>query len=92
VRPFGLPRGRWIIPCLLSLLWVSPAAAHDWNGIAIDKAGCLYVVDAEDGQVWKVSPAGKVEVYRKGAAGAEECDHAHHLAIDETGALYIPSG
>jgi hypothetical protein len=61
--------GLW---CLF--LTGSPGAlAHDWNGIAMDRAGNLYVVDAEDGQIWKVSPAGKAEVYRKGAARGQEC-------------------
>jgi hypothetical protein len=60
--------------------------------MAIDKAGNIFVVDADDGQVWKVSPAGKVEAYRKGATRGETCDHAHHLAIDAHDLLYIPSG
>ena len=92
MRIYQRPRACWTVSWFLLLIFVSGAWAHDWNGITIDKAGNLYVVDAEDGQVWKVSPAGKDEVYRKGAAPGKGCDHAHHLAIDADGLLYIPSG
>jgi len=68
------------------------AAAHDWNGLAIDPAGRVYAVDAEDGQVWRVAPDGKVAVYVPGAALDEDCYHFHHLALDGEGVLWLPSG
>ena len=60
--------------------------------VAIDAKGNLYVVDAEDGQVWRIGPDGKTAVHVKGATDAETCRHTHHLAIGDDGTLWLPSG
>jgi len=77
---------------LLALLAASPAAAHDWNGIAVDAKDQIYVVDAEDGQVWRIDSQGKVTVHVKGEESLKTCRHTHHLAIDKDGVLWLPSG
>ena len=82
---------RLIPACLLSVLLVGAAPAHDWNGIAIDSSGRLYVVDAEDGQLWRVSPDGKSTVFVPGSRG-RELKHPHHLAPDATNTLWLASG
>ncbi len=81
------------LPLILAvILWTGTARAHDWNGIAVDARDNVFVVDAEDGQVWRIDPKGKVAVHLPGARIDEPCAHTHHLAIDEEGALWLPSG
>jgi sugar lactone lactonase YvrE len=77
------------IPLLLAL--ATGAAAHDWNGLARDSRGNLFVVDAEDGHVWKVAPDGSVTTFVTSEAGAA-LEHPHHLAIDERDRLWLGSG
>jgi sugar lactone lactonase YvrE len=67
------------------------AHAHDWNGLARDSHGNLFVVDAEDGYVWKVAPDGRATTFVSGDAG-EPLNHPHHLAIDEHDRLWLGSG
>jgi hypothetical protein len=69
----------------------APARAHDWNGIARDSAGNVFVVDAEDGWIWKVTPDGKARGFVTGEAGIA-LNHPHHLAIDELDRLWLGSG
>lgn len=79
---------RRFVPVLLLAL---VAAAHDWNGIARTGDGTLLVVDAEDGQIWKVSPEGNVSVFVAGKK-TKACNHPHHLALDRKGALWLAGG
>jgi len=67
------------------------AFAHDWNGIAIDPRGSIYVVDADSSRIWKVSPDGKVKVHVDVPA-ASALHHPHHLSIDGEGTLWLGSG
>lgn len=76
----------------LTIAPIAPLAAHDWNGLAIDARGNLYVVDAEDGQIWKITPAGTVSVFVKGTPRGQTCHHPHHLAMDPEGLLWFASG
>ncbi|MHC5012197.1 MAG: hypothetical protein ACYTG6_14850 [Planctomycetota bacterium] len=75
----------------LVLLFAVPALAHDWNGIALDASGHVYVIDAEDAQIWKIGPAGEVSVFFPGSEGEPLC-HPHHLAMDADGVLWLASG
>lgn len=75
---------------LLPLL-AAPALGHDWNGMARAPDGSLYVVDAEDGQIWRVSPRGEVSVFVKGE-DARACNHPHHLEMDHRGLLWLAGG
>jgi hypothetical protein len=79
---------RRLVPVLLLAL---AAAAHDWNGMARAGNGALYVIDAEDGQIWKVSAKGAVSVFVAGEK-AKRCNHPHHLALDRKGALWLAGG
>ena len=83
---------RTTLLVFLALLAASPAAAHDWNGIAVDKKDRIYVVDAEDGQVWRIDPQGKIAVHLAGEESRKTCRHTHHLAIDKDSVLWLPSG
>ncbi|MHC4480093.1 MAG: hypothetical protein ACYS1C_03875 [Planctomycetota bacterium] len=65
--------------------------AHDWNGIAGAGDGSLFVVDAEDGQIWMISPNGQVSVFFTGKV-AKCCIHPHHLALDTHGQLWLAGG
>ena len=78
--------------CLVLLLSFGAASAHDWNGIDIDGEGRLYVVDAEDGQVWRIDAAGTVAVHRKGIDERATCPHTHHVVVDAAGNVWLPSG
>ncbi|MCA8961025.1 MAG: hypothetical protein KDC38_10960 [Planctomycetes bacterium] len=77
---------------ILFALLVSPAFGHDANGIAIDAKDQIFVVDAEDGQVWSIDAEGRSRVHLVGITDAKSCRHTHHLAFDETGTLWLPSG
>ncbi len=76
---------------LMVTLWASPSVAHDWNGIAVDSQGSVYVVDADCGQIWKVGPGGTVGVFLS-ASKAKKLEHPHHLAFDQKGMLWLGSG
>jgi len=84
-----------LVPLLLahSLLAAAPrtALAHDWNGLVLDSRGHCFVVDAEDGYVWKVAPDGVASTFVPTAAGVA-MNHPHHLAIDEHDRLWLASG
>lgn len=67
------------------------AAAHDWNGLVADRAGNLFAVDAEDGQVWKIAPDGKVTTLVDGERGSK-LNHPHHLEIDGDDHLWLAGG
>jgi sugar lactone lactonase YvrE len=84
------PPVRTFVPALALFLGAT-AAAHDWNGIARDSAGSVYVVDAEDGHIWRVTPDGKSSTFVGGEAGIA-LNHPHHLAIDEQEQLWLGSG
>jgi sugar lactone lactonase YvrE len=64
---------------------------HDWNGMAIDKSGHLYLVDAEGGEIWKISPSGKVEPFI-GLDKGIRLNHPHHLSVDGDDNLWLASG
>ncbi len=83
---------RQILLVLAIVLGAATTWAHDWNGIAIDARDHVFVVDAEDAQVWRIDPKGKVSVHLAGAKDDEPCPHTHHLAMDEAGVLWLPSG
>ncbi len=74
-----------------AFLLCATAAAHDWNGIARDSAGNVFVVDAEDGWIWKVAPDRRARGFVTGEAGIA-LNHPHHLAIDEQDRLWLGSG
>jgi sugar lactone lactonase YvrE len=67
------------------------ASAHDWNGLAADRAGNLFAVDAEDGHVWKISPDGKASTFVDGERGSK-LNHPHHLEIDSDDHLWLAGG
>jgi hypothetical protein len=83
---------RRLVPLLAVLAIAPPASAHDWPGIAADARDHLYVVDAEDGQVWSIDPKGAVKVHVPGEEDGKRCRHTHHLALDAAGVLWMPSG
>ena len=84
-------RALILTACLLATLG-SPLPAHDWNGLAIDPRGNLYLVDAEDGQIWKITKTGKVQIFVKGTPRGQVCHHPHHLSLDAHGVLWFASG
>jgi hypothetical protein len=73
------------------VLAAAPVAAHDWNGLALDAAGNAYVVDADDGRIWKVAGDGKATTFIGGADG-ERLAHPHHVELDERGFLWLAAG
>lgn len=79
------------LPILLASASAGRALAHDWNGIARDEAGNVFVVDAEDGHVWSVARDGRVRDFVSGEAGIA-LGHPHHLAIDPQQGLWLGSG
>ena len=83
---------RMALAVLLLAFATAPARAHDWNGIAIGADDALFVVDAADGQVWRVDPKGKVTVHHEGVEDRETCPHTHHVVLDGDGSLWLPSG
>jgi len=83
---------RTALATLLVALATTPVLAHDWNGIAIAADDVLFVVDAEDGQVWRVDAKGKVSVHHKGVEDRKTCPHTHHVVLDGDGTLWLPSG
>jgi len=78
-------------PVLALLVLGAVAFAHDWNGIARDRDGALYLIDGDSGRIFRVGAGGAVTLYL-GADATEACNHPHHLAFDAQGALWIPSG
>jgi hypothetical protein len=74
----------------LSLLGAT-LRAHDWNGLALDRSGNAYSIDAEDGYIWKIAPDGKVSTFLPTDRG-KDLGHPHHLAIDDSGTLWLASG
>ena len=77
---------------LLTIALARPsAAAPAWNGIARASRGHVYVVDAEDGHIWRIAPDGEVRDFVSGEAGIA-LNHPHHLAIDEQDQLWRGSG
>jgi sugar lactone lactonase YvrE len=73
------------------LLAAGTAAAHDWNGIAIDADGNVFVVEAEYGRIWKIARDGTSALFVSAKDG-EQLGHPHHLAIDAKGTLWLASG
>jgi sugar lactone lactonase YvrE len=69
------------------------------DGVAVDSAGNLYVSDSANHVVWKVNPAGTINLYAGtgvggysgdgGGATAAELGSPAGLAIDSAGNLYI---
>ena len=77
----------------LSALLVQP------QGVAMDTEGNLYIADAGDHRVRKVSPAGKIQTIAGtgtagfsgdgGSAAAAQLDRPYGIALDRVGNLYI---
>jgi sugar lactone lactonase YvrE len=85
-------RTRRSIRALAALLALSPAAAgHDWNGLAADRAGNLFAVDADPGVIWKIGADGTTSVFVDAARGAA-LNHPHHLEIDGDDRLWLAGG
>ncbi len=82
---------RLTMVLLVTLLVVPAAWAHDWNDIAINRAGDIFVVDADYGEIWKIAPNGKVETFVSKQTG-EGCNHPHHLSMDAHDTLWFGSG
>lgn len=87
---------RSVVAIVAAVALANAAAAHDWNGLARDSTGAIFVVDAEDGHVWKVvaeAPGGAVKArgFITGEAGVA-LGHPHHLATDEQDRLWLASG
>ena len=83
---------RSVLAALFLAFAAGAALAHDWNGIAIGADDALFVVDAEDGQVWRVDAKGKVTVHHEGVEDRKTCPHTHHVVLDGEGNLWLPSG
>jgi streptogramin lyase len=71
----------WISAVCLVAVAASPAFAHDWNGMAQDSKGRIYVVDGDSGRIWRIATDGKVELFIDAKVGGSLV-HPHHLAID----------
>ncbi|MDR2209826.1 MAG: SMP-30/gluconolactonase/LRE family protein [Azoarcus sp.] len=74
----------------------SDARFHASNGIAIDKAGSLYVADTENHRIRKVSPTGEVSTLAGGEKGESDgtgsdaqFNAPFGISIDKAGNLYV---
>ncbi|HYL38240.1 MAG TPA: SMP-30/gluconolactonase/LRE family protein [Bryobacteraceae bacterium] len=69
------------------------------EGVAVDRAGTIYVADADDNRIRKITPDGVIQTAAGtgvagfagdgGPANAALLDHPYGLAVDPTGNLYI---
>ncbi|MFD9482635.1 RICIN domain-containing protein [Streptomyces sp. NPDC059991] len=79
-----------------------PAVSAQLNGpreVAVDSAGTLYIADAENHRIRKVTADGKISTYAGtgtegfsgdgGPATAAELRYPYGIAVDSTGTLYI---
>lgn len=90
--PLSEPPEDTMLSTLIIVLYTAASpAVHDWNGLCLDKKGNVYVIDAEDGQIWRISKDGTVRVFLSGKK-ARQLHHPHHLAIDAKGSLWLASG
>ncbi|MCG3178380.1 MAG: hypothetical protein BIFFINMI_00707 [Phycisphaerae bacterium] len=63
--------------------WSYPGNIQALHGVAVDKAGRVYVCDAAGGKVWVLDSAGKT-------LGSVAVPHAYCVAVnDRSGALYV---
>lgn len=96
VQTFHLLPRKILIRFLLSIGIVSAlpvvAFSHDWNGIAIDGKGNLFVIDGETCEISKIAPDGRVSRLLAEAEDRKKLNHGHHIVLDKDGNLIIPSG
>jgi len=91
MRSIGTRTSAATAALLAVAVLASEVSAHDWNGLAADRAGNLFAVDAEDGYVWKIAPDGKVSTFVDGERGSK-LNHPHHLEIDGDDHLWLAGG